>query len=342
MSIRLRLLCPLLVLICWNGVSETCGAIYAPEESVGPDVKRVIWGIKSDGDDEDPPLGPASQAPARLFYFDDSGANPAQDVGVVSFPGQQNIDVDGLAVSPAGLLYAFELTHGTEPTAPVNASRLVRLDPETAVATPIGGAHETEMRGAAMNVEGTLWALDAKDDEMVKVNSASGGLDGALPLTLEGNAYDLSDRCDLAFDAFGTAWLVDRAEEVIGGGSPFMIPAFYTVDLDTGEMTKMGVDDYAGPEPPDGNPILQYVGAAFSPIPESDPTKMFNLDVSSDEDVFHNDVDAGFSRVGAGPTSILMAFFDSGRGDLGAVAIPEPATLILLGLGGLALLRWRK
>lgn len=309
--------------------------------AAGPDVKRLIWGIKSDGDDTAPPSGPASLPPARLFYFDDSGTNPAQDVGVVSLADQQNIDVDALAVTTAGWLYAFELTHGTGPSAPVTASQLVRLDPETAVATRIGGTHEREMRGAAMTLEGALWALDARNDEVVKVDSATGALGGALALTLEGNAYDLSDRCDLAFDAAGTAWLVDRAEVVIGG-SPFMVPAFYTVDLDTGEMTKIGVDDYTGPEPPDGNPILQYVGCAFSPNPQTDPTKMFNLDISSDEDVFYNDVDGGFARLGGGPMGILMTYFDSGRGDLGAAAIPEPMTMGLLGVGALALLRRRR
>lgn len=39
------------------------------------------------------------------------------------------------------------------------------------------------MRGAAMNLQGALWALDARNDEAVKVNHpATGALGGALAL----------------------------------------------------------------------------------------------------------------------------------------------------------------
>ena len=102
---------------------------------------------------------------------------------------------------------------------------------------------------------------------------------------------------------------------------------FYTLDPTTGALTSIFTDTLPGS---DGvTPFT--IGLALT---GSDPNLLFSFDAQSNDDIFSYDLNAGFSRNTVFDN--VIPGFNSGRGDLAAMAIPEPtgvASLLLLGFG---------
>jgi hypothetical protein len=285
-----------------------------------------VWGIKSTGSSDSLGVGGGgSIAPAHLFRFSEDGTSLI-DVGAITLNGSQ-WDADGLAIDASGDLYAYLLNNQVTPvgggvvTSVLN-STLVRLNKLTGQATVIGSALSgRDIRGAAFDTSGQLWALDAANNELLAINSLTGAILGSpIGLTFFGSTHNLTNGTDLAFRADGTLFLVDDE-------------AFYTVNPLTGVMTFFAVDPVSGDD--------YLTGLAFSYLSLQD--LMFALEVNGTDDLFTFDTDGPFTRTLL--LSNILSGFNSGRGDLAAqplapvVPIPAPAALpaglILLSLAAL-------
>ena len=114
---------------------------------LGAETRAEVYGLKSCGSDAgcDAVKGDPSLAPTTLFSLSDDGL-VLNVIGPVTVSGME-IDADALAVTTDQRLFAYELLNSS--TGPPSGSRLVEIDPATAVATPIGPEHTgREMRGA--------------------------------------------------------------------------------------------------------------------------------------------------------------------------------------------------
>jgi hypothetical protein len=117
---------------------------------------------------------------------------------------------------------------------------------------------------------------------------------------------------------------------------------------------------FYNPEWADGGPYTSeeriqaeaFAAAIWEIIYEDLPTSVLNWDVTADGSYgFHGfyaqNVDSALANSwlhaldGTGPKAELMAFVNEGKQDY-IVQVPEPATVCLLGLGGLVFLRKRK
>ncbi len=262
----------------------------------------ITWGLKSEaGPTETDPSYP----PTHLYRFDETPGTLA-DLGAVTVGGNE-VDADGLAYTAAQGLYAFRLTKGG---GTVN-STLITINPANATATPIGSEMTgRNIRGAAFDASGTLWALDAANDTLLTVNPATASVATEVGLTLGGSGFNLLTGTDIAYrPATSTLYMTNRPDiyRVTAGGA---MTYLYT---DTGQ---------------------QLVGAAFCQAAAAGD--LFGFDVIGPDDVFVYDVDAGFSRTVLYPN--IIPAFNAGRGDLAADPVPEPVTMagLVMGAGALA------
>jgi len=130
-------------------------------------------------------VGDPSLAPTTLFSLSDDGLI-FTEIGVVTVSGIP-IDADALAVSTDQRLFGFELLNSS--TGPPSGSRLIEIDPATAVATPIGPELSgREMRGAVFDRSGRLRVYDSITSELLEIDPDNGlqVLGAARPLTLGG------------------------------------------------------------------------------------------------------------------------------------------------------------
>ena len=257
----------------------------------------TIYGVKSRAN------GP-STTPAHLFSFDSSGAG-FSGLGAITRGGTQ-IDVDGLAVSSLGLF-------GYESLGP--DSTLLSIDPVTAVAVSIGTTlFGVEVRGAMFDNQNRLWVIDALGDDLLEVNPNTGAVLNTIGLTEGGNPFDVSSGTDLAFRADGTFLMAS-------------FDTFYTLDPTTGAVASVFKDTETG-----GDGVTPFtIGLA---IAGSDPNLLFSFDAQSNDDIFSYDLSAGYSRNTV--FNNIISGFNSGRGDLATMSIPEPtgaAGFLLLGFG---------
>ena len=273
----------------------------------------VIYGLKSEDSYNNPSKGQVSGAPTRLFSFAEGGA-AFTDIGLVRVSGT-GIDADGLALSPSASLFAFQLTEVNDFTGVPRTSRLVSIDPSTAVASVIGSGSwlARDIRGAAFDASGSLWAVDARNDQLLTVNPATGAVVGTpVGLTSGGGAFDLGSTCDIAFLSSGGLYLISGTN-------------IYAVNAVTGSLSLLYTDTGYG-----------YAGAAFSI--GAHYGDLFTYEINGADDIYR--LDAAFARTTV--FANIIPSFNAGRGDLagpldasGGGIIPEPLTMLgmFLGLG---------
>ncbi len=267
----------------------------------------TIFGLKSCGSGSPGFCGsgtiPDSLPPTNLFSFQDNGSGFV-DHGAVTLSGS-GIDADGLAFSQSQGLLAFELQKsGTATT----GSTLISIDPNSALATGIGSfLSGRDIRGAVFDQSDSLWALDAANDELLNIDTATGAVLGSpVGLNIAANAFNLSDVSDIAVRLDGSFYVGNDSD-------------IYTLDIGSGELTLANTDSVQG-----------FSGMAFANDTPQDALLAF--DVNGFEDIFRYDLDAGFSQ----STLFLniIPSYNSGRGDLAAFTpIPEPSTTVMLGFG---------
>lgn len=127
-----------------------------------------FWGLKTHD--------PTSQPPTTMFWFDEDGGS-YRELPRVTLAGAE-IEADGLAMSPAGGLFAFQVDLG-------GGSRLLTLDSTSAVASVAGPVLSgRNVRGATFTLSGRLVVFDYAQKELLEVNPTTGlQLGAALPLS---------------------------------------------------------------------------------------------------------------------------------------------------------------
>lgn len=246
------------------------------------DVGALIFGVKT----KEQPSGP----PAELFTFWEDGSNFTR-VGTITRDGHE-IDVDGLAISPEYGLVGFELPSSYE------YSRLIAIDPETAEATVIGPSlFNRQIRGAAFDAHGNLWALDASNSTLLNIDPVNGTVIGTpVHLKLDGDPYTISTSCDLAVRQDGTFIVSD-------------LNKLFILDTETGTLTLLHEDP--GIEPW-SHGSSAYAGLALSTDPLS-PAVIFTYEVNGLDDIYS--FTCTFARTLLF-SDILGELFNAGRGDL--------------------------
>ena len=260
-------------------------ALIAPMQAAG-----IVYGLHSCGSDPACAVAGDSKPPTLLFYFDDSATTLTEVADVTLFGGGPS-NTDAMAYSLAHGLLAFDLEN-----LPITGSRLVSIDPVTAVATPIGSTLASrEMRGAAF-AGPHLYVLDAAGDELVRVDPNSGSEISAVALSYLAAPFDASTLTDLAFAADGTLYLSDR-------------DTLYTVDPATGDLTFV-FEDLAIDAT---DPLMLTLATAGLALPPSQPDIAYVYEISGLEDVFSYDLANAFTR-----SKLLSGIGtrNAGRGDL--------------------------
>ncbi len=287
-----------------------------------------FFGLKSCGLDTDScsGLGNSSRDPTTLYSFV-PGASEVTDHGIVRV-GLGRADVDGLAFSPVHGLLAFELVDSDQGSP--SGSRLVHIAPIGAGATALGGVLPgRNIRGAAFDAEGQLWAVDANADELLIIDPVSGNPVGAaIPLLLGGSPFNLGEMCDIAFRRDGLLTLTHGSATL------------YALNVQTGELTEVFQDDQADDEI---GSLPTHAGIAFSPL---SPFDLYAYDVRQREDIFLYETEQGVTRTEV--YSDIIPDYNAGLGDLasqtrGCAELPQPVSGLQLEAvdGGIRLqLQW--
>ena len=245
---------------------------------------QTVYGLKSQATG-------VSGPPTHLFRFNDD-ATGFQSLGSVRLAGNE-IDADAMAMSPSGELRAFQIT--------ATGSTYIAIDPATASATAIG----TELagraiRGAVIDGANQLYALDSNSNELLRIDATNGSVTGALPLTVGGSPFDLTDSTDIAIRNDGTFFLTSSSGAT---ATVYTVnPASGAVQLQFSRTTQ------------------SFAGAAFS---GGAPDTLFTYEVNSSDDIFRYATTAGFAESTA--FSNIISEFNSGRGDLAARTTYAPS-----------------
>jgi hypothetical protein len=246
----------------------------------------AVWGVKSY---ESPA---PSGVPATLFNFAED-ASAFTTVGPVTLSSSQ-IDVDGLALSPEGTLFGFQVG--------IPGSRLISIDKGTAVATIVGPVlANCDIRGAVFTLAGRIVALDVAQKQVVQVHPVTGQTIGAgVPLQVTTQSGVVQDVCDIAQAPDGSFLVAWNYNEL------------HSVDLNTGATRLLFLD----PVPDRQGGVATLAGLAFS-RDATNPATLFAYEVSLQDDIYTYQTDAGFSR--ALPLPNIISCYNAGRGDLATV-----------------------
>ncbi|HRJ25875.1 MAG TPA: PEP-CTERM sorting domain-containing protein [Fimbriimonadaceae bacterium] len=250
----------------------------------------------------------AGAGPTNLFRFNVDGTG-FTDLGAVKVGGL-NVEADGLAYDGFGL-YGFAIT--------ANGSQFLSIHPTTAIGTTVGTFFGgKQFRAAGITPWNSVLALDVLSSQLWDINTfdASSSLVGTL-------ARSFSTATDLAYRPNGELWITDANEfHRISGLATSLIYTDNDAQAETGA--------------PPSFPGIAFDSSGFS-------NDVYTYDVLGQDDVFSFQ-----SGSLAGSRALLYSniipSFDAGRGDLASrvATVPEPATLVALGLGALALLRRRR
>jgi hypothetical protein len=230
-----------------------------------------------------------SKPPTHLFSIEEDGLS-FTDFGSITLEGSDaEIDADALALSPVHGLMGFQIT--------ATDSTLITIDPLTAVATSVGSPLiGRDIRGAAFDLAGTLWCLDAVNNELLQIDPLNGQVVGLpIGLTFGGGSFDLTNITDIAVKSDGTFYVSD-------------ITRFYTLDPLTGDLTF----------------VHEETGQAFSGLTfsiDAQENDLFGYEINGDDDIYQFDVGAGFTRTLPYPD--IIPSINAGRGDLAAEISPQ-------------------
>jgi hypothetical protein len=266
-------------------------------------------------------VGGGSLPPSVLFTIDESGSSYNQ-IGAVTLSGTE-IDVDALAFS-GSTLFGYGLAKTISSTDPIvadtSASQLLSINTSNGAATAIGSSLAGEdMRGAAFDRSGNLWAVDVAADTLNKVNPATGAVLQTVALS-----QDVGTASDIAFRENGRAYISDNG-------------TLYELNVNTGTMTAVL-----------SNASLAYAGLAFSS--DAPENLLFAYEVNGTDDLYTvnlDDLTASVLYPALVPT-FNSKYFNAGRGDLAAFvaleSVPLPAALPLFGTGTalLGVVCWRR
>ena len=241
-----------------------------------------VWGLKTHD--------PLSQPPTTMFWFDENGAN-YREVGRVTLAGG-DVEADGLAMSPTGGLFAFQVDA-------VGGARLLALNSTTAVASVVGPVLTgRNIRGATFTLSGRLLAFDFARKELVEV-SPSTGLEVGTAVPLSTNLNATSTAGDLT--------------QMPDGSLLFAYHAFlYRLDSRTGSLVQLHEDKVALA---DGY-IPYNCGVVCAPGSEP-ANKLYCYEASMNDDVYQYLPSAGFARTQL--YNHIVPSYNAGRGDLAAL-----------------------
>lgn len=256
---------------------------------------QMIYGLKSKG------LGVGGSneylPPVTLYAFEDDGSQFTAISTVTRSAAE--IRADALAWSPVHGLWCFE-------PALTGDCTLFQLDPNTAAVISSGIVFEDrQIFGADFDRKGCLWAIDETDDELLQIDLPSGTILKSIPLTLDGEAFDLeTESGDICFNTAGQAYLVYRN-------------GIYLLDRWTGVLTEYYLDTSSSNK--------FFVGAA---IPNDRQNTLIAFDVIKTS--FDNDDIFVYDLAAPAPGEYLfkkiLDGYNAGRGDF---AMQIPADLIV-------------
>ncbi|MGB2807240.1 MAG: hypothetical protein WBC22_05845 [Sedimentisphaerales bacterium] len=262
-----------------------------------PDLKAEVWGVKTKWSN------PYSIPPSTLFHFSEDGSG-FYPVAPITLDGGQ-IEVDGLAMSPNGILYGFQVGIG--------GSRLVMINKSNAETTLIGPILPSrDIRGGVISTSGDLIVLDSASNQIVQVDLNTGNEIGfAKNLILDGNPFILGSHTDIA-------QITDNSFIICSPEPEGYADIFYILNIINGQLSYWYNDPNPGYESGYG---LVHSGLVFSPF-AAHRNILFTFEANDNEDIYTYETHNNFSRTLL--YNNIIPTYNSGYGDL--ATIPAQST----------------
>jgi hypothetical protein len=218
-------------------------------------------------------------------------------------------DVDGLCILRSGHLLAWRMVS--------SGSQAILVDTITGNLTTFGSGDTLvgrEIRGAAVDGFGQVWALDAASASAIKVDTVNGSILHEVPLVMNGAPWMGCPLCDITFTE-NTCFLTGEN-------------GFYVLDTISGYVSLHATDTQSDP----GDILYTCNGTISNPPPINrgvaylgDGNTIVTFDSACEDDLF------SYSLNGFGDRQEVLHHiipsFNSGGGDL-ASAIPLLTTAI--------------
>lgn len=267
---------------------------------------QVIWGIKSLAPNNHPEF---SAPPTVLFRMVGADGATFTALDTLRYDGVP-ADVDAMCQLQDGRLLAWRRL----PT----GSQAVLIDTLNGDLTAFGTGDTLfgrELRGAATNSAGEVWALDALNASAVRMDTADGSVALEVPLTFNGMPWTGCPYCDIAFS--------DSACYLTGSHT------IYLADLLTGTVTTLYLDTQTDA----GDVLYTCNGTPANPPPINrglaylpNPGTLITFDTACEDDLFAYPLGGLSQRQEL--LDHLIPEFNSGGGDLAGPPLPNPSTAV--------------